>query len=183
MAARDNIPISYLRECFDADANFGIVRWRKRPRSHFRTFKGWAMWNARYVGKEAGCLDVWTGPEAKSGRRIRIGLHYGEKRFVLYLHRIVWALIHGRWPQELDHWDGDPTHNRVSNLREVTHAENNQNTKARGTSHTRGRWQARIRLNGKLIHLGMYATEDAAHRAYLDGKKKYHLYRPIPRNG
>jgi hypothetical protein len=181
MAASDLIPISYLRECFDYDPETGTLRWRERPRSHFLTFKGWAMWNARYPCKQVGCLDIWTRLATKRGR-IRVGLHYDDTRFVLYLHRIIWALVHGVWPNEIDHWDGDPANNRISNLRKVTRGENQQNTTARGTSDNHGRWRARIRINYELINLGMYDTEEEAHRAYLDAKRKYHLYRPVPRN-
>ena len=48
---------------------------------------------------------------------------------VLYqYHRAVWLYTYGEVPKELDHIDGDPTNNRISNLRAVTSRENNLNS-------------------------------------------------------
>ena len=48
---------------------------------------------------------------------------------VLYqYHRAVWLYTYGELPKELDHIDGDPTNNRISNLRAVTRSENMLNS-------------------------------------------------------
>ena len=39
-------------------------------------------------------------------------------------HRAVWLYTYGEVPIVLDHIDGDPTNNRISNLRAVKHREN-----------------------------------------------------------
>jgi hypothetical protein len=36
------------------------------------------------------------------------------------------------------------------------------------------RWQAKIGVNNKRIHLGSYHTEEEAASAYNEGAKKYH---------
>ena len=43
-------------------------------------------------------------------------------------HRAVWLYTYGEVAKVLDHIDGDPTNNRISNLRAVTGSENNLNS-------------------------------------------------------
>ena len=51
----------------------------------------------------------------------------GRKRNVYY-SRAVWALCHEQWPKdEIDHLNGDRRDNRIENLRECSHRENNLN--------------------------------------------------------
>lgn len=58
-----------------------------------------------------------------------INLKFGGKKINVYLHRAVWAVCYGRWPERtIDHIDGDPTNNRIGNLREVSQSENGCNT-------------------------------------------------------
>jgi hypothetical protein len=180
MAVSDNIPIPYLRECFDYDPATGIVRWRERPPQHFIT-SSWsaARWNQNFAGQEAGSRDP-------NGYRV-VTLTFESKMLRLYQHRLAWALTHGAWPKNLDHYDGDPANNRIGNLFEADYSDNAQNRTnmkfAKGAyPWPNGGWRANIRVNGEYIYLGTYATEQEAHQVYLDAKKKYHQYRPIPRD-
>ena len=43
------------------------------------------------------------------------------------LHHMVWVTVHGRFPTQIDHINGDKTDNRIENLREVTPSDNNLN--------------------------------------------------------
>lgn len=98
----------------------------------------------------------------------------GSPRKTLYLHR----LLHPEW-KEIDHKDGDGLNNRRSNLRPCTKRQNQGNTQGnagtassfRGVStaqhNSKNPWRASIVLrSGKRKHLGYYATEEAAARAY-----------------
>lgn len=87
-------------------------------------------------------------------------------------HRLAWLYVYGYWPNNLiDHINGNPLDNRIENLRDVTHRENNQNLsyhrdgKLWGASfHSdRGKWRARVRVDGKDIHLGYFDTELESH--------------------
>lgn len=91
-------------------------------------------------------------------------------------HRVCYAMYHGEWPDGfVDHWDGDGVNNRPGNMRPATRRQNQQNM----TMHRRGKligthfnkrakkWEARIFLNGKSKHLGVYDTEIEAHEIYI----------------
>lgn len=42
-----------------------------------------------------------------------------------YLHRLIWLYHYGKFPsKELDHINGDKSDNRIENLREVSHKDN-----------------------------------------------------------
>ena len=43
-------------------------------------------------------------------------------------HRLAWLFYYGEWPEnEIDHINNDKDDNRITNLRDVTHGENQQN--------------------------------------------------------
>ncbi len=101
-------------------------------------------------------------------------------------HHLVWMIHHGSWPTKfIDHINGDPSDNRIENLREVTHAENIQNQR-RGQSHNRstgmlgvtlrpnGRATSRIWVNGRNLFLGNFDTPEEAQQAYIEAKRKHH---------
>ena len=44
------------------------------------------------------------------------------------LHHMVWAVVHGRFPTQIDHINGDKTDNRIENLREVSQGDNRMNS-------------------------------------------------------
>lgn len=54
------------------------------------------------------------------------------KRFAVLVHRIIWYLEKGNWPDMIDHIDRDPLNNLIENLRECTASQNHANRVARG---------------------------------------------------
>lgn len=111
----------------------------------------------------------------------------GRKRRVLS-HRAAWAMTFGYWPKILDHKDGDPKNNRLSNLREATHTQNCHNSGKRGsntTSKYKGvdfcksrsgtkRYKVRVGANGKRYTIGWFRTEEEAAKAAKEAYNKYH---------
>jgi hypothetical protein len=100
---------------------------------------------------------------SKSGTGYLYGGYRGK---VIPAHRVMWALVHGRWPSEIDHLNGVRDDNRLCNLREVTRQENTKN-KARsrnnssgvtGVDYSQGKWRAKLARR----HLGYFATLDEA---------------------
>jgi len=95
------------------------------------------------------------------------------------VHRAIWAHQIGRWPSsQVDHRDGDRANNVVSNLRLASPSENGQNRSGAGFGFdprcVSRPWQARLRINGESKHLGMFATKEQAHAAYLAAKPEMH---------
>lgn len=97
------------------------------------------------------------------------------------IHRIGWYLHYGTWPcQHIDHINGDPTDNRIANLRYCTTSQNQGNAKTRtdntsgykGVSQTKtGHFSARIKVGPKRHHLGTFMTAIEAHEAYAAAAK------------
>ena len=77
----------------------------------------------------------------------------------------------------IDHIDRNRINNKLSNLRIVTNQQNCWNREAKGYAlHKKSnKWMSRIKFNNKQIHLGYFTTEEEAHNAYLEAKKKYHI--------
>jgi len=88
-----------------------------------------------------------------------------------YLHRFVWATVHGKVPKELDHINGDKADNRIANLRPATRQMQTTNKPARGFRGKRGRCYARIKRHGVQCSLGGFKTEAEATDAYRNAKE------------
>lgn len=125
---------------------------------------------------------TWVAP---SGRRAKIGdvagwasgrgyLGIRINRRAYYAHRLAWLYVHGAWPaQDIDHVNGVRSDNRLANLREATRSQNLANTRPRRSApkgtwlhRETGKWCAAITVNGRLRHLGLFASRDDAHAAY-----------------
>lgn len=107
---------------------------------------------------------------------------------VLMVHRIIWALHFGYWPTgDIDHIDGDPSNNKIENLRDVTRAVNMQNRHAPKRNSVSGflgvhrcakdlkkPWVAKIVVDGVGKHLGYHESPELAYAAYLSAKRQCH---------
>jgi len=100
-------------------------------------------------------------------------------------HQLIWYIVHGTWPEKwIDHKNGNPADNRLDNLRLSEPSDNSANKKRHKNNksgykgvhlHTQyNRWKAQIKRNGKVMHIGMYDTPEAAHEAYMDMARKIH---------
>lgn len=103
-------------------------------------------------------------------------------------HRLVWLLVHGNLPKnDVDHINGVRSDNRPKNLREATRSENNQNRRSPSPGSNApylgvtwdaptGKWRAQISANKRHKYLGIYATPEAAHAAYVQAKRVLHSH-------
>jgi hypothetical protein len=113
---------------------------------------------------------------ARAGRMLPTGyrsIHVSGRRY--QEHRLVYLIHHGRMPVQIDHINGDKADNRIENLREADHSQNQVNTATRrnesGYRGVRfvpktGRWAARIYVSGAEIRIGTFATAKEASEAY-----------------
>tara|TARA_R100000789_G_scaffold41611_1_gene43156 strand:+ start:34029 stop:34538 length:510 start_codon:yes stop_codon:yes gene_type:complete len=149
---------------------------------HYEESTGKLFWKKRLgykvkIGEECGGINKHL-----NCRQFRI------KGKLLYSHRVVWFLHYGYWPDSsLDHQDGNPLNNLISNLRDVPHKINMRNLKKRSdnTSGTTGvryrgdrdRWVASFtNLEGKIKSKHFLEEGEAkAWRKLKDEENEYHI--------
>jgi hypothetical protein len=94
------------------------------------------------------------------------------------VHRLIYIYHYGtEGLDQIDHIDRDSTNNRIENLRNVSHAENMQNTLPKGYvfDPAINKYIVRIRKDNKTKHIGKYSTKEEAQEAYYRAKQKYHI--------
>lgn len=166
----------YLNEVFSIDADIGLLIWKERPPSHFKTASAGRMWNTRFAGK-APANNVMRGGHVTS-----VSVCVNSK--AIGIHRVIWILSVGPIPPGMfvDHINGDPCDNRLANLRLATAAENSRNRKRtvrnttgfKGvTKSASGKWVAQLEVHRKSYSLGSFNCPTAAHLAYCRGAKKH----------
>ena len=119
----------------------------------------------------------------KSRGYMRIELYLTSGRRKVFVHRLVYYAYNQDWDiwdtgknNVIDHKDRNRSNNKIENLQQVTNQQNHFNTGAKGYSfrETTGKYDARIVVDRKLIHLGGHDTPEEAHEAYLEAKKEHH---------
>ncbi|MBS0285612.1 MAG: HNH endonuclease [Proteobacteria bacterium] len=135
---------------------------------------GIMKWKIGRPGPTRGVGSV-AGVQMKSGYwRICLDGHRYRR------HNLVWFYVHGKWPKQiLDHRDRNPGNDAIGNLREANMAQNQYNNGRKGKSGLKGvglrgsRWCARITVDKKTMHLGLFDTKELAHQAYKSAAKKF----------
>jgi hypothetical protein len=153
------------RELWTYDPATGDLRWRNN-RSQMK------------AGDIAGSLH--------ERRYKQVGARIGGRTKLYMVHRIAWLIMTGEWPKhDLDHIDGDTHNNKWVNLRDVPQPVNMQNQRRAQKHSTHGflgitwskrhqKWRARITVEGKKRHLGLFETKEAAHECYVKAKRLFH---------
>jgi hypothetical protein len=125
-----------------------------------------------FTGKEIGSINSRTG-------YVYITLFFGCRNTIKInsVHRFIFYYFHRQVPDEVDHFDGIKTNNKISNLRSLTHKQNTTNRNfAKGCYERNGKFSSAIGVDGKQIYLGTFDTYCECRRAYLTAKQKYHQY-------
>lgn len=153
-----SLPYKRLRAVLRYDRRSGVFTWIRPPKQH-----------PRMLGKVAGC-------KATGYVMIKIdGVKYGA-------HRLAWLYVRGRMPSKrMDHRDGNPFNNAISNLRQATQAQNIANARRvagkglpKGVRRNSRKFAARITFKGRQITLGNFKTPEEASAAYA--RKAKDLY-------
>ena len=108
-------------------------------------------------------------------------LKFCNKQYLV--HRVAWLLHHGSWPMgDIDHIDGNPSNNRIENLRPATKAENAYNRKIskNNTSGAKGvrwnkankTWMVSIGVNGKIKYIGSFKDFELAELVAIEARNK-----------
>lgn len=190
MAIRADITPELCRQLLRYEPETGRLYFRPRSPEvfaeglHGREHQANA-WNAKCANKLADEVLTTNGYRA-----VRIF----KRRYMA--HRIIWLMRHDRWPpDQLDHIDGDRANNRLANLREVDKFGNMRNQRLRDDntsgicgvywSTAANKWQAYIRVDGKMRYLGVFASLEAAkvcrRKAEIDAG--FHANHGKPRRG
>jgi hypothetical protein len=105
-----------LRALIECNPATGELWWKHRPASMFPSARAASVWNSQHAGRRAFCTLATDG------------CLYGSlfKRPVK-AHRVIWKLVHGTDPDQIDHVNHCRTDNRLCNLRSVTNNENMKN--------------------------------------------------------
>ena len=108
----------------------------------------------------------------------------------LYLaHRLAWLYVYGVWPERMiDHINRNKSDNRIANLRDVTRAQNCQNTlklstntsgfKGVGFDKAKGKWEAKIWYEGRKKWIGYFPDAQLAAKAYAQAAAQLHTHNP-----
>ena len=126
---------------------------------------------------------AYWNPSTESFYAVR-GIRKSNGKMRMFpMHRQILGLEFGD-KRDGDHINHNTLDNRDENLRIATRSENGRNRGANANNTTgfkgvtwdkdRMKWRARIMLNRKMIHLGLFVTPEAAHSAYCEAAKQYH---------
>lgn len=164
---------------FTYDPLTGVLTWKSRPRSDFKSKLAHQCFEKRFAGKPAGCLN--------SLGYLVVGVNYR----LIGVHRIVLLMVTGETPKVVDHINGIKNDNRLSNLRMATSAQNiwNQKRRSSNTSGVKGvsfnkklgTWRAYLDCNGHQKHFGGFVTlEDA--KQFIE-RKRLEMHGSFANNG
>jgi hypothetical protein len=96
-------------------------------------------------------------------------------------HRLAIFMTTGEWPPvDVDHINADRADNRLANLRLASRRQNQGNRPGhsklgnlKGTYQKGSKWVARIAVNYRHVHLGMFHTQEQAHEAYMKAAREH----------
>ena len=111
-------------------------------------------------------------------------INIGYKRKYIAAHRIVFLLHNGYLPEVIDHIDGNPSNNQITNLRAATKSTNAFNRNARVDNKTgiknvcwskaHKKWVVNININKRKTQIGYFKDLELAELVAIEARNKYH---------
>lgn len=153
------LTIAYTREILDFDPVSGVLTWKLSLNRQVR------------AGERAGTVS----------RNGYVVVTIAGRKYMG--HRLGWFLYHGVWPKgQLDHENHKRADNRLSNLQDGTHTDN-QHNRSRNRNNKTGvtgvrktsdnRWIASICVNKSRKHLGIFQSFTDAVLARKSAESQY----------
>ena len=184
MTIKEFIPTrEYLKECFDLNESIGSLTWKKRPRHHFSSDMAMAISNKKNYGKIAGSIYT-SKPCGKKYMQCSFRVNGKQNNFAI--HRLIWLYVYGELPNQTDHINGNGLDNRIVNLRNVTHQENQRNMRllnSNTSSHcgvrfnlNSDKYESYIKVDKKKKHLGTFNSFNDAVIARKMAEYKYNFH-------
>lgn len=123
--------------------------------------------------------NLIAGHQRKDGySRVSINNKY------YYVHRLIYMMFHGEMPIQIDHIDGNPSNNKIENLRKADNTKNsfNKNLYKSNTSGVKNvywdknckKWAVLIQAFGKKKYLGLFKDLELAGLVAEEARNKYH---------
>jgi len=146
----------------------------------------YAVSNFGRVRSSVRGYDKILKPFKDSNGYYRVKLYKNKIGKQFSVHQLVAVAFLGHeingYKMIVDHIDGNPSNNNVSNLQIITQLENHERGKAPRKSKYRGvyhapkanspkKWRAEFYIKGKKFHAGCFETEYEAHIAYTEARK------------
>jgi hypothetical protein len=178
MATRQLPDAEILRKLLRYEPETGKLFWRERAPETFlceeRNVKRMcSRWNRTKAGFEA-----FSSLTANGYKRTTIR-PFGS----FFAHRVIWCMVYGDWPEQIDHINQDRSDNRLSNLQSVDAETNGRNCGLSGRNksgrigvHWRPRekkWRAKIRHEGRYVYLGQFSRFEDACAARQRAEQEY----------
>ncbi|AYN94411.1 HNH endonuclease [Pseudomonas sp. LTJR-52] len=141
----------------------------------------------------AGVFEKRVGTKRKGYKWVLVGttktdtgyasMQIMGKRYLV--HRLAWLYVYGKFPDmALDHIDGDRLNNAISNLREVTAAQNVHNSQkpshnksgVKGVSYCEASktWTAQVAIERRPVFMKRYKTKEEAIQAVRAARELAH---------
>lgn len=125
----------------------------------------------------------------KNGKKVGTKHHSGYLRFNMNkknyaVHRVIYQLETGVYPDYVDHIDGNKTNNKIENLRDCSFAENKRNV-TKYKNNTSGyknvyfnkrnnNYMVCLTINNKPTYFGSFKDVELADLVAMEARNKYH---------
>lgn len=132
---------------------------------------------------ESNSTKIKTGQVAGNVRNNKY-IYIKINKKLYSAHRLAWIYTYGYIPNVIDHINGNPSDNKIINLRECTFQENmcNRKINSNNKSGSKGvywhknikKWAVSLQVNNKRKHIGYFDDLEFATFVAEEARDKYH---------